>query len=572
MIKQRITNLRKLLDINNIDGYIVPKNDAYFSEFSLPNRLRLISNFSGSAGFAIILKKKNFLFVDSRYTIQAKIESSKNFTIVDFTKFLPRKILNNNGKKLRLGIDPQLFTNFSINKNFKKNFNICEIENNLIDKVCKKKSKNAVFSFYNLDKKITGESVNSKIKKLIKNIKLNNIDNIFVSAPENVAWLLNLRGKDNPNSPIPNSKLILTKKGKIYFFSCQKKISKMKKHKDYKKIFYSTYNNFSKIIKSLDGRNFCIDKTTCSIFNEKIIKLFFNIKSSTDPCYLMKSIKNKIEIKHMVNAHIKDGVALTKFIYWIKHVNKNKITEIGAIKKLEQLRKLNKDYLFSSFDTIAGAGSNGAIVHYRANKKTNKNIKKNDIFLCDSGGQYKYGTTDVTRTICFSNQKQIIRDRYTKVLKGHIAVALTNLKKINTGKKIDFKARKYLKRDGLDYGHGTGHGVGFFLNVHEGPQSISKYNTIKLREGMILSNEPGYYKKEQYGIRIENLVYIKKNKNDLFFENLTMAPLEVNLININLLNKYERDYLFRYHLKVYSVLSKYLSLKEKKWLANFLIF
>ena len=270
----------------------------------------------------------------------------------------------------------------------------------------------------------------------------------------------------------------------------------------------------------------------------------------------------------MIEAHIQDGVALTKFIYWIKNENKELINEDDAQKKLEKFRKLNKNYLFPSFDTIAGSGSNGAIVHYRAPQKNSKTISKEDIFLCDSGGQYKYGTTDVTRTICFSKQKANIKNIFTKVLKGHIAVAQTNLNKDNTGKKIDIRARKFLKKDGLDYAHGTGHGIRFFLNVHEGPQSISKYNSIKIKSGMILSNEPGYYKKGRYGIRIENLVYVKKYKKKLYFENLTFAPIEKELINFNLLNKNEKEYLFKYHLDVYSKISKYLNIKEKKWLAN----
>ena len=235
---------------------------------------------------------------------------------------------------------------------------------------------------------------------------------------------------------------------------------------------------------------------------------------------------------------------------------------------MEKFRKHNKNYLFPSFNTIAGAGSNGAIVHYRASKKSNKTIKKSDIFLCDSGGQYKFGTTDVTRTICFSKQKNSIKDIFTKVLKGHIAVATTNLKKFNTGKQVDARARHFLKKDGLDYAHGTGHGVGFFSNVHEGPQSITKINKVKLEEGMILSNEPGYYKKGHYGIRIENLVFIKKIKNKLFFENLTLVPIEKDLINFNLLTNNEKNYLFEYHLDVYAKISKYLNKNEKKWLAS----
>ena len=567
-----ILKLKKLFKNYNIDGYIVPKNDAYFSEFSSPDRLKIISNFSGSAGYAIILKKKNFLFVDGRYTIQAKIESGKQFKIVEVPFYSPKDFLNRIGQKLNLGFDPHLFTNFSIKKNFDKNYNLIPIKENLIDIISKKINRKSITAFYNLDKSIVGESIDNKINKVIKSIKAKNIDNIFISAPENVAWLLNLRGKDHPNSPIPNCKLILTKDKKIYFFSCPKKIFKIKKIKDYKKFQFVKYENFEKVIKVLKGKNFSVDKLSCSIFNENIIKSFFKIKSDIDPCYSMKSIKNKLEINNMINAHIEDGVALTKFIFWIKNTNNKKITEISAQKKLEQFRKLNKNYLFPSFNTIAGTGSNGAIIHYKAKKGSEKIIKKNHIFLCDSGGQYKYGTTDVTRTICFSKQKLTIKDKYTKVLKGHISVALTNLKKINTGRQIDLQARKFLKKDGLDYSHGTGHGVGFFLNVHEGPQAISKYNSIKLKEGMILSNEPGYYKEGHYGIRIENLIYIKKENNKLKFENLTLAPLEKDLINFDLLNNNEKDYLFKYHLSIYSKLSNYLNKREKKWLSSFLTF
>ena len=342
----------------------------------------------------------------------------------------------------------------------------------------------------------------------------------------------------------------------------------MKKIKFYKNFIFCEYSKFSKIINNLKGKNFSIDALTCSISNENVIKSKFRIKCYVDPCYLMKSVKNKLEIKHMINSHIEDGLALTKFIFWIKNKNKKKITEIDAQNKLESFRKLSKNYLFPSFNTIAGTGSNGAIVHYRASKKSSKIIKKDDIFLCDSGGQYKFGTTDVTRTMCFSKQPNTIKNIYTKVLKGHIAMFNTNINKYSCGKQIDSIARQFLKKDGLDYAHGTGHGVGFFLNVHEGPQSISKYNSVKLQKGMVISNEPGYYKKNHYGIRIENLVYIKEDKKKLSFENLTLAPIEKDLINYSLLTKNEKNYLFAYHLNIYSKYSKFLNLKERKWLAS----
>ena len=235
-------------------------------------------------------------------------------------------------------------------------------------------------------------------------------------------------------------------------------------------------------------------------------------------------------------------------------------------KKLESLRKKCKDYIYPSFNTIAGSGPNSAIIHYRSSKKTNRTIKKNDIFLCDSGGQYKYGTTDVTRTVCFSKPKSRIKNIFTRVLKGHIAVATNDLDKIKKGYQIDNKAREFLKKINLDYGHGTGHGVGFFSNVHEGPQAISKFNSVEIKEGMIVSNEPGYYEEGKFGIRIENLVYAIKEKNKLLFKNLTLAPIDNDLIEKSLLNKKEKDYLLKYNLDVYSKISKYLNKNEKNWL------
>ena len=393
---------------------------------------------------------------------------------------------------------------------------------------------------------------------------------MFVSAPENVAWILNIRGKDGPNSPIPNSRLIISKSKKVFLISKIQKVKKIIKEKIINSNELIDINDFPKKIQKLKGNNFIIDEKSCSIYFEDIISSKFRISKREDPTYLLKAVKNRIEIKNMINTHILDGVALTKFIYWIKNINNKKITEVQAQNKLESFRKLNKAYLYPSFDTIAGSGANGAIVHYRANKKNCKTIKKKDIFLCDSGGQYKYGTTDVTRTVCFSKPKPYIKDIFTKVLKGHIAVANTNLKKDNIGKKIDIRARKFLKKSNLDYAHGTGHGVGFFLNVHEGPHAISKYNEVKIQEGMILSNEPGYYKKDNFGIRIENLVFVKKTNKNIFFENLTLVPIEKELINYKILTPLEKDYLFKYHLNVYSKISKYLNLKERKWLASFI--
>jgi len=562
MIKNKIKTLKKKFKKFEIDGYIVPKNDEYFSEYAKNDRLKNISNFSGSAGIAVFLQKKNYLFVDGRYTIQAQQESAKNFDIIEIHKSLPHTIIKN----YNLGYDPRLFTSKNL-RNYFSNNSLIPIHDNLIDQIFKFNEKKTK-PFYSLGKKIVGETHGSKILKISNFLKSNNADYLLVSAPENVAWLLNIRGYDNPNSPIPNARLIIDKKKRLFLITHKNNVKKIVKEKKINKNQVIDIKEISKLINSLKGRNFIIDNKTCSVFYENIIRSKFKILDKDDPIYRLKSIKNSYEINHMIEAHKRDGLALTKFIYWIKYINKKKITEVYAQNQLEKFRRLDKNYLYPSFNTIAGSGSNGAVVHYRATTKATKKIKNKDIFLVDSGGQYNYGTTDVTRTICFTNQKKSIKNIYTNVLKGHIAVALTNLRKDNTGKKIDIRARKFLKKEGLDYAHGTGHGVGFFLNVHEGPQSISKNNTIKIEKGMILSNEPGFYKKNHYGIRIENLVYVKQLKDKLFFENLTLAPIEKDLINYKLLNRNETDYLFKYHLNIYSKYSASLNKKERKWLAS----
>ena len=568
-MKNYINKLKDLIYYYNLDGYIVPKNDEYFSEYANPDRLQKISNFNGSAGLAIILINKNYLFVDGRYTIQAKKQAGANYKIIQIPNSNPRKVLKDFRKKLNLGFDPKLFTNISLTRNFGNSSNLIPISKNLIDliKISKKKEfKNNYF--YSLNEKIVGEKINSKINRLINELKNKNIDNIFISAPENVSWLLNIRGRDNPYSPIPNSTLILTKKREIYFFSEKEKINKIKNNYIYKNFKFFDPKDFFKVINNLPGNNFSIDHLTCSIFHQSLIISKFKIKSFEDPCYIMKAIKNDIEIKNMIKSHEYDGAALTKFLYWIKNNKTRNITELYAEKKLESFRKKNKYYVSPSFNTIAGAGPNSAIIHYKANKKTNRKIFKKDLFLCDSGGQYKYGTTDVTRTLCFDKPSKKIKDRFTRVLKGHIAVVNANLNKVKTGKEIDINARKYLKKINLDYSHGTGHGVGFYLNVHEGPQSISKFNQIPLKPGMVLSNEPGYYEENKFGIRIENLIYIKRIKKNVFFENLTFAPIDLDLIDFKLLSKNEKSYLIKYHSQTYNKLSKYLNTKEKEWLLN----
>ena len=575
MKKNKLIKLRRELTINNIDGYIIPKNDEFFGEYVIPEkeRLKYLTGFSGSAGQSLVLKKQAFLFVDGRYTLQAQKEVRKGFKVIQIHKTIPSDILRKNKQKLRIGFDPRIYSLASLINLYKtENVKLIPIKKNLIDKIWPNKPKLKFNKFFILKTQYAGKSFKNKINLICKILKRKKLKNLLVTAPENVAWALNIRGKDNSYSPIPNCNAIVNYKKKITLIVENKKISKNFKSQFGKIVKFVNPTNITTHLDSLDKKQkFLIDKFTCSYFYRRKIAERFKYIEEIDPIFFLKSKKNIVEINNTIKSHIADGTALTKFIYWIKNnINKIKISELSAQKKLEQFRKKNKNYVSPSFNTISGSGPNGAIVHYRANSETNRIIKTKDVYLCDSGGQYHYGTTDVTRTICFSKQSQKIKNIFTKVLKGHIGVATYKLKKNTTGKKLDIVARSALKKAGLDYAHGTGHGVGYFLNVHEGPQAISKINNIKLEEGMILSNEPGYYETNKFGIRLENLVFIKKYKKKLRFENLTFAPIEKDLINFKLLNKKEKKYLNEYHKKIYMILGSYLNKDEKSWLRSFI--
>ena len=557
----KIKKLRKSYESLMIDGYLVPKNDDYFNEYvnQSSDRLKFISNFSGSAGFAVIMKNKNYLFVDGRYTIQAQIQSGKKFKVITIPEKFPKDVLKTN-KKIKIGFDPKLHNDKQLNFLFNtKNIILKPIKKNLIDVIWSNKPKNFIKPFFSLSNKNAGQSSQKKIK-IIKNYLLKSkIDYLLVTAPENVAWVLNIRGYDSAFSPIPNARLLLDSKGNIDLFTQLNKIKKIKKIL-YKKIKFYDENNIEKKLKNLFKSNILLDALSCSIYYKNLVNKKNNIIEKIDPIYHYKSIKNSTEIRNMRKSHMIDGIALTKFLFWLKkNFRKKKITEITAQEKLEDFRKMNKNYKFPSFSTISGTGSNSAIIHYKASAKSNKTLKKGDIYLVDSGGQYSFGTTDVTRTISLDNNSKFVKDVYTRVLKGHIAVSDYKIKKNSKGSDVDRSARKYLKNINLDYPHGTGHGVGYFLNVHEGPQSFSKKNKVSLKPGMIISNEPGYYKKGWFGIRIENLIYIKKNK----FEELTLAPIEKNLIKKNMLNKKEIIWLNKYHAKVKKNLFQFMNLEEK---------
>ena len=561
---EKIKRLRISLKKFEIDGYFVPKNDEYFEEFT-PNykdRLYYISNFTGSYGFSLIFKNKNYLFVDGRYTLQAKKQSGKIFKIITIPEKRPKDIFKN--KKLIIGFDPKLVTKKILNSFFDKtNCKLLPIQQNLIDRIWKRKTIEKKSKFYFLPKSSTSETYKQKIDKVVNNISNLEVDFHFITASENCAWLLNIRGQDSPYSPIPHSYILIDKNKQLKLFCDKNKISSSVK-KYLRNIHIIDINLTERILRNINGKNFSIDSNTCSIFFENCILKNNSIINIRDPIYSFKSIKNKKEIENMKLAHIHDGVALTKYLFWIKkNYIEKKITELSASQKLYKLRQKSNSFRFSSFPTISGSGPNGAIIHYRPTVKTDRKLKKGDIYLVDSGGQYEFGTTDVTRTISLNNSNKRIKNIFTRVLKGHISVASYKLNKNSSGSKIDIEARKHLKKVGLNYSHGTGHGVGYFLNVHEGPHAISHKNQINFKEGMIVSNEPGYYEKNNFGIRIENLIYVKKQKKKLYFDNLTLVPIDKELINQKLLNYNEIKWINKYHQKVFKNLKNKMTSEEK---------
>ena len=569
----KINQLINILNKQNCDAYLIPKNDEYFGEYVPKNkdRLKFISGFTGSTGLALILKNKSYLFVDGRYTLQAKKEIHKDFKICEIPKIKPHYILKNLNKEITLGFDPKLFTSNTL-KNIISNslIKIKPINNNLIDAIWKNKTKVNNNKFYILEEKYHGENYLNKINKVSKFLKLKDIHYLLTTAVENISWLLNIRGSDASSSPLTNGKILFNKNGKIIFFTNIKKITPQIKKSFGKKVIFIKEELFVNYLRKIKNSKILIDKKTCSFYYEKNIHSSNKLIDIEDPIYLLKAIKNKTEISNTKIAHLFDGIALTKFIFWLKNnYRKTKITEVSAQNKLENYKKQNKNYLYPSFNTISGFGGNGAIVHYRSNNKTNKAIKGNNLYLLDSGSQYFYGTTDVTRTIAIGNLSNFQKKIYSNVLKGHIAVASYKLKKSTLGKHIDKVARVPLLKLGYNYSHGTGHGVGYFLNVHEGPQGLSPFNNHKILPGMILSNEPGFYKENNFGIRIENLIYCEKiNNNHSKFINLTMVPIDKDCINNKLFNKNEINWINNYHEKIFYILKPFMNNTELKLLTE----
>ena len=576
-ISDKLKKIRSLMKNLSIDCYLIPHSDEFSNEFLPPysRRLEWISDFTGSAGDVIITDKKAYLFVDGRYTIQASQEVDSNhyqiFNYKDKSLLdLLTKIMKNQNV---IGFDGNIekFKKIEIlQKKLVKDIKIKPVNSNLIDLIWKNRPKKLKSSPFKLPFNFHGEDKLVKIKKIIRHIKTNKRDAYISTSCDSICWLFNIRAQDLEYSPLIMAKSIIHGDGNCFIFSDQKTLkNETLNHKI--KIIYKPLHHFDlHFNKYKDSIRSYLCAPKDSSFNAvmSIKEIGATVIFKDNIIDILKAKKNITEENGMRNAHIRDGVALTKFIYWIKNKKNNIQTEISASNYLDNLRSKNKNFFSLSFPTIAGSGPNGAIVHYRASKKTNRKLKKDDLFLVDSGAQYFDGTTDVTRTIAFSKVTNEQKKMYTLVLKGHIAVALSTFNEKESGKTLDRHARKFLKKEKLNFDHGTGHGVGCFLNVHESPPSISPLSKHKFKKGMIVSNEPGFYKKNKYGIRIENLVLSRKKQSRLYFETLTVAPLEPKLIDFKLLTSIESKWLKNYHSKVYKSVAGFLNSKEKMWLQN----
>ena len=581
-IESNISQIRFFLKKEGIDGFIIPHEDEFLTEYipKSSERLAWATGFTGSAGLSIITKDSAVIFVDGRYTTQVKMECSSN--LFNFENLDPTSQENWVEKKFkvreRVGFNPKtlsLSKYLLLKKIFdKKSIALVETKN-IIDKIWLERPKEPSGLVFHHSREFSGQSCTEKYHSLVKKLSDEKADSLFISESENTCWLLNIRGNDLDYTPVLRCFSIFQKNAKIILFSNHNISLEIKEYFNRNNITHMKIADIEKFLKIKNYKKTIFDPKTTPFEIAKIIKS--NTASQTlksNPCSLMKACKNPTEIKGSKNAHLRDGVALTRFLFWLNSISeRDEVDELTVEDKLLEFRNENKELKSLSFNTIAGTAENAAIVHYKANKKTNKILRRGDLLLLDSGGQYFDGTTDVTRTVAVLCGEEDIcdekKDRFTRVLKGHIAIASSTFPIGTRGSDLDPLARKYLLEVGLNYSHGTGHGVGSFLGVHEGPQNISPSGTQEIKKGMIISNEPGYYKENEYGIRIENLVFTKENDDDnklLYFETLTLSPIDKKLIEPGLMNPKEKKWLNDYHQEVCRSLSPFLNKDEVRWL------
>lgn len=574
-----LENIRHQLKLKGLNAFIQPRRDMYGGE-EVPDydeRLKFLSGFTGSAGIAIVTIDKAILFIDGRYVLQAKIELDENWEILSLSedsiiKWLEENLCN----KQSIGYDPWLMRANEIIK-LKEKLIYKEIifeaqEVNLIDHIWTDRSPIKQNDPIKWPSKFFGLESEKKIFSLTQKMKTKDIDAIIITQPNQLSWLLNIRGSDLDCTPLFLGFGLLTVDGTLKIFS---RINKKILNNVNKKFINHSFKKLVSYISNFKNKKISVNPFYCPSIIYEAMKVN-NIVIEDNFLFLqsMVTIKNSVEIAFIKNCHKRDGAALVKFLFWLEHnISLQKISEYDASIKLKEFRSQDKNFISESFNTIAASGSNGAIVHYRPSKIKSKIIETKDIFLLDSGGQYFDGTTDITRTISFSEQPQRIKNYYTFVLKSHISLAKLIFHNETCGNELDAIARSVLWEQGLDYDHGTGHGVGYGLGVHEFPPIISRRKSGPLQNGQLLSNEPGYYVPNKFGIRLENLMIVEKvnsikPNNFLKFLTVSLCHFEMNLINKNLLNKDEIIWINEYHDDVYSNLKEFLTKEEKKWLKS----
>lgn len=578
--------LRKKISEAEIDGWLVPHDDAYLNEY-LPEyaeRLMWVSGFSGSAGMGIVLRDKAAIFSDGRYTIQLRQQVDQTlFELHNTADTAPADWLAQSvSEGAIIGYDPFLYSKNGLapfqRAAKKAGFILKPLDKNLIDAAWDNQPEAPCAPVYPHPEQYAGESATSKRQRLAETLTTEKVDAVLLTAPHSLAWLFNIRGGDVHASPLPLGRAILRSDGSAELYLDPAKVTdELPAHLGNE----VTLLPESSVMTALQELG---EKKARIALDPEITPLAFalalessgaEIKEMQDPCALPRATKNAAELDGSRQAHIRDGAVITKFLHWLAiEAPKGKLTEIKAAQKLEALRVETGVLKDISFDTISGAGPHGALPHYRVSTKSDIAIENGTLFLIDSGGQYEDGTTDITRTMAIGTPTEEMKRCYTLVLKGHIALATARFPKGTTGHALDAFARRPLWEAGLDYDHGTGHGVGSYLGVHEGPQRIAKQpNSQPLLPGMICSNEPGYYKAGEFGIRIENLIIVTApapvdggEREMMSFETITLAPLERELIFKDMLTREEISWVNAYHTDVRQKLSSHLEGNVREWL------
>ncbi len=585
---QHLPLLRAVLKRERLDGLLVPHDDEYLNEYlpACAERLMWVSGFSGSAGAAIILNDRAIIFTDGRYTLQVKEQVDENlFEFVDITDTPPNIWLAENGVTgSRIGYDPMLHSPAGLanleTASDQAGFVLTPVSPNPIDLAWENQPAAPVTPIVPHEDEFAGKSSKEKRTDIAEILKNKGADATVLTAPHSLAWLFNIRGKDVHATPLPLGRAILYDDSTAALFVHSDKITNELKEHLTKEISVHPEEEVGEALKEL-GENaltVLIDPALSPVwFFDQLQNAGADILRGNDPCSLPRAMKNRAEIEGACRAHVRDGVAVSHFLHWVATDGQSgNVTEIDAAQKLEGFRSRSNLLNDISFDSISAAGSNGAHCHYRVTTETNKTLERGTLYLIDSGGQYPDGTTDITRTMAIGEPTDEMRRCYTLVLKGHISLATAKFPRGTSGHQLDAFARRPLWEAGLDYDHGTGHGVGSYLSVHEGPQNISKKLISQpLEPGMICSNEPGYYKAGEFGIRIENLVVVREpepvpggEREMLSFETITMAPLERHLIDASLLTAEEVKWVNDYHAEVYEKLSGDIDDYAADWLRD----